>query len=202
LGAPRRPPEVKAEEATPHQKYWLANGMEVRPFRWDPSTESVMCSREISPGHRKRDYPVKFGTTLFTTPPLKVEKPAAGEEQFDTSAARTVRLDCTKPNLSGPLSPEFREELQVPTAGAALPPVQANAAPDDAMGRMMALHALREAMTAALSENTSRKWQYFLIACRLNPQLRATKSILVQAELDARAVDAQSTEIMNAAKKL
>lgn len=188
MGAPRRPPEVKAEEATPYQKYWLATGMEVRPFKWDADAGHVLCSREISPGHRKRDFRVKFGTILFTTPPLKAAVPPPAEFNLTGSA---------KPDPRGLLSDSSREEIKVPTGGTPLPSVIPNAPADEALRRLMALHALKVALEAVLSENTSRKWSYFLIACQLNPELRVMKHMMTQAELDVRSVDGQMKEIMD-----
>ncbi len=194
MRARRRPPEVKAEEAKPHQKYWLANGMEVRPFRWDIQTKVVLCSREISPGHRKRDFPVKFGTILFTTPPIK---PEAGKPGSLPPTYPPKRTEYT-------VAPEGlpKKTLEVPTGGPPLPPVVSNAPATDALQRLMALHALKVSLEAALSENTSRKWSYFLIACQLNPDLRVMKHVVAQAELDTLAVDGQSKEILNAVKAL
>lgn len=208
----RRPPEVKAVEATAHQSYWLANGMEVRPFKWDTRTETVMCSREISPGHRKRDFPVKFDTTLFTTPPLKaVEKAPPDEEEAAipcvvvSAGTRTGRLDSTKPNLSNGPSDKpatFRDEFKVPTAGAPMPTVTHGAPPREAMQRMSALRAMRDAIDAALEEGNSSKWRFFLIAHHLNPELRCMKHILAQAELDMRSVSGAEKAIMEEVKNI
>lgn len=190
MGA-KRPPEIEAKDARKSGQYWMPNGMEVRPISFDDKKKTVLCSRLLETGHRKRDYTISYSQKLLTQKPEKPVVPAAVKEMMEATAAD--------------------EPAQVPVKAAPAPRgadvagaefVEFDPKVNEAAMRVTAFAALRQAMDCAAKEDTKTMWRHYFVAVQLNPAAKSLKSLLLQQEVDVLAVQNRGHEIIEILKKV